>query len=207
MRRHVVTAAQAAVLAGGIGELQGAKYALWWGVAGLILPVAFVTLLVVAVRMGTRGGRARLPVNSQGAVIVVGHLLRQEQSLTPDRFQAPSVHGRLQISREQVQWVFDRKQGWEAPAGVLIVRRVNRGLEGPISASVDFEIGGKGEWAGDWRLILGGTEPQDPAVDSKSRARRRSDAALVAQLAATLVSQGAIDARKTIDRNRDPRDL
>lgn len=176
-------------------DLQGARYALWWGIAGLILPVAFVSLLTLGVRMGTRGGRARLPVDSKGTVTVVGHLLRQELSLTRDRMHSPSIHGRFMLGREQVRWVFDRRGGWSAPAGVLIVHRVQPGLQGPISASVDFEIGGTGEWAGRWRLVLGGWEPQEPVRDLKERARRRSDAALVRQLAAALIAQGAIDAR------------
>jgi hypothetical protein len=192
---HAITSAQLTLVAGGITELQGSKYALWWGIAGLILPVAFVTLLVALVRAGAIGRRARLPVSARGAVTVVGHLLRREQSLTPARFNAPSVHGQLSIGREQVRWIFDKRGGWQAPAGVLIVRRVHRGLDEPVAAGVDFEIGGTGEWAGAWRLVLGGPEPQDPSGDRKLRRRRRSDAALATQLAAALVSQGAIDAR------------
>jgi hypothetical protein len=192
---HAITSAPLALLAGGIGELQGPKYALWWGVAGLILPVAFVTLLVALVRAGAIGRRARLPVSSRGAITIVGHLLRDEQSLTAARFNAPSVHGQLSIGREQVRWIFDKRGGWQAPAGVLIVRRVHRGLDEPVAAGVDFEIGGTGEWAGAWRLVLGGPEPQEGSGDRKLRRRRRSDAALATQLAAALVSQGAIDAR------------
>lgn len=176
-------------------DLQGARYALWWGVAGLLLPVTFVSLLTLGVRVGTRGARARLPVDSKGTVTVAGHLLRQELSLTQDRMHSSSLHGRFMLGREQVRWVFDRRGGWTAPAGVLIVHRVHPGLEGPVSASVDFEIGGSGEWAGRWRLVLGGREPQDPVHDLKERARRRGDAALARQLAAALIAQGAIDAR------------
>jgi hypothetical protein len=192
---HAITSARLAFPAGGSSELQGSRYALWWGVAGLILPVVFVSLLVVLVRMGAIGRRARLPVNSRGAVTVVAHLLPREQSLTPARFNAPSVHGQLVIGREQVRWIYDRRGGWQAPAGALIVRRVHRGLGEPVAAGVDFEIGGTGEWAGSWRLVLGGPEPQEPARDRKLMRRRRGDCALALQLAAALVSQGAVDAR------------
>jgi hypothetical protein len=179
-----------------VKDLRDPDYTLWWGIAGLLLPVAFVTLLVVSVRTITRGGRARLPVDHRGAVNIVAHLLRADTALTPDRWQAPSCHGRLVLARGQLRWHFDRRQGWTAPAGALIVRAVRPGLEGPEVASVEFEIGGTGEWAGGWRLVLGGTEPQQPARSLRLRARRRSDAALATQLASALVAQGAIDARR-----------
>jgi hypothetical protein len=176
-------------------DLRSPEYTLWWGVGGLLLPAAFVGLLVVLVRMGALGRRSRLPVDSRGVVSVVGHLLRADQSLTENRLNAPSWHGRFELTGEHVRWIYDRRHGWTAPAGVLIVHRVEPGVEGPLSAGVEFEIGGTGEWSGRWRMVLGGVEPRPPAAGLAERARRRRDAALAGQLAAALVAQGAIDAR------------
>lgn len=181
-------------------DLRSPDYTIWWGVAGLILPVGFVTLLFVMVRAMTRGGRARLPVDSRGAITVVAHLLRPDLSLTEDRWQAPSCHGVLVLKQGQVRWHYDRRDGWTAPAGVLLVTGVQSGTEGPVSAGVDFYIGGTGEWSGGWRIVLGGVEPQRPPRTLRGRAQRRSDAALAVQLAAVLVAQGAIDARKNGSR-------
>jgi hypothetical protein len=177
-------------------DLRSADYVLWWGIAGLIAPAGFAALLFIMVRTLTGGGRARLPVDSRGAITVVAHLLRPDASLTFDRWQAPSCRGVLVIKRGQVQWHFDRRDGWTAPAGVLLVTGVHPGTDGPVCAGVDLSIGGTGEWSGGWRVLLGGVEPQKPARGLRSRARRRRDAALAVQLAAALVAQGAIDAQQ-----------
>ncbi|HET9657507.1 MAG TPA: hypothetical protein VFP72_19300 [Kineosporiaceae bacterium] len=178
-------------------DLRSSDYAVWWGVAGLMLPLGFAGLLFVVVRGITGGGRARLPVDSRGTVTVVAHLLRPDAQLTADRWLAPSAHGVLYVTGPQVRWHYDRRTGWTAPAGVLIISAVRPGVDGPVSAGVDFCIGGTGEWSGGWRLILGGTEPQPAARSLTTRARRRRDAALAEQLAAALIAQGAIDARGT----------
>jgi hypothetical protein len=181
-------------------DLRSPDYTIWWGIAGLVLPVAFVTLLFVTVRTMTGGRRAWLPTDSRGAITVVAHLLRPDMSLTEDRWQAPSYHGTLVMKGGQVRWHYDRLDGWKAPTGVLLVTGVQPGIEGSVSAGVDFYVGGTGEWSGGWRVVLGGVEPQRPARTLKVRARRRKDAALAIQLAAVLVAQGAIDARKNAPR-------
>jgi hypothetical protein len=176
-------------------DLRSSEYALWWGIAGLLLPLTFASFLIVMVRTVAGGGRARLPVDSRGAIRVVAHLLRPDALLIEDRWQAPSCHGVLLLNRGQVHWHYDRRDGWTAPAGVLIVTGVQPGIDGPNSACVELYVGGTGEWSGGWRVVLGGTEPQAAARTLGARSRRRSDAALARQLAAAIVAQGAVDAR------------
>jgi len=184
-----------AELAAGI-DLRAPEYTLWWGVIGLLLPTGFAVLLFVLVRAVAGGGRARLPVDSRGAVTLVGHLLRADAALTPDRWRAPSCHGVLVIVRGGLRWHYDRRDGWAAPAPALTVQRVTGGTQGPLSAGVEFEIAGSNEWAGRWRLVLGPVEPQGAARSWRARARRRAEKALAHQLAAALIAQGAVDGRR-----------
>lgn len=186
-------------------DLRTPEYTIWWGIAGLILPVAFVSLLVILLRTMTRGGRARLPVDSRGAITVVGHLLRPDQSLTAERLESPSFHGVLVMSRGTVRWHYDNRAGWQAPAGVLLVTGVRSGLDDAVSSSVEFYIGGTGEWSGGWRMVIGGEEPPLPMRSVRGRARRRADAVLAPQLAAALIAQGAFDARRDGPRAGDVR--